>query len=137
MTMDVTAIDHINLRFPADRLEEVIDFYVETLGFETRFDDPYEAVSDDPGLFPVFLGEGGRFYVNPTEEFDPAASNYRHVAVRVAESPESVEKRLADAGVSVDNEASRERDDPEIGSYTSYYVSDPFGYTIEFMAIGD
>lgn len=133
--MDATAIDHVNMGFPSDRLGEVIDFYVDRLGFETRFDDPREAVRDDPGLFPIFLGDGPRLYVSPTDEFEPPGGNFRHLAVRVPESPASVRDRLERADVEIDSVAERSRD--AFGDYTSYYVSDPFGYTLEFMAAGD
>jgi len=46
--METTATDHVNLAFPADRLSEVVEFYVDTLGFTTGF--------DDPGLFRVDFG---------------------------------------------------------------------------------
>lgn len=130
--MRATAIDHVNLRFPADRLDEVIDFYVETLGFETGFDDPYAAVEEDPGLFTLELGDTCRLYVNPSDEFDPSADNYRHVALRIPETPDAVQTTLEEAGIPIENEAERERE--PIGAYTSYYVTDPFGYTVEFMA---
>lgn len=132
--MDTIGIDHVNLLFPRNRLEEVLDFYVDTLGFETSLDDPYEDIHLDPGLFTIDVGGGSRIFVNPSDEFDPDAANYRHVAVRVAESPETVESTLADASIPIENEAQWER--APFGSYTSYYVSDPFGYTIEFMAVG-
>lgn len=133
--MHATAIDHVNLRFPADRLDEVLDFYVGALGFETAFEDPYAAVDEDPGLFPILLGETCRLYVNPADEFDADATNYRHVALRIPESPTALRDRLGDEGVTIDSEAERERD--SVGSYTSYYVSDPFGYTVELMAVGE
>ena len=132
--MRALAIDHVNLRFPADQLDEVLDFYVDTLGFETRFSDPRAAVADDPGLFPLLLGDGPLLYVNPAEEFDPGAANYRHLALRIPESPEDLRTFFEDADVSVRNEAERERD--PVGPYTSFYVEDPFGYTVEFMAVG-
>lgn len=132
--MHATAIDHVNLGFPADRLEEVVEFYVERLGFETAFDDPRAAARDDPGLFPLHLGDGSRLYVNPVEEFSGPGS-YRHVALRIDDSPEAVRSRLDDADVGIDSTAERERE--PVGSYTSYYVTDPFGYTVEFMAIGE
>ncbi|MFB6135534.1 MAG: VOC family protein [Halobacteriaceae archaeon] len=135
--MRATAIDHVNLRFPDDRLDEVVDFYVDTLGFESGFDDPHAAVADDPGLFSLDLdgdAEGGpRLFVNPSAEFDPESANYRHVAVRVPQSPADLRAFLEDAGVEVDHEAERER--AGVGEYTSYYVVDPFGYTVELMAV--
>ena len=133
--MHATAIDHVNLRYPPDQLDEVIDFYVDTLGFETRFEDPHAAVEDDPGLFPILLGDDCRIYVNPTAEFDPEANNYRHVAIRILEAPEDLRERFEHEGIEVDHEAERERD--SVGAYTSFYVPDPIGYTVEFMAVGE
>lgn len=133
--MHATAIDHVNLSFPDDRLDEVLDFYVDTLGFETGFDDPREAIQSDPGLFPIYLGDGVRLYVRPTDSFNPPDGSFRHLALRIEETPKAIERRLQDEGVTVQNEATRERE--EFGTYTSYYIADPFGYTVELMAIGE
>jgi catechol 2,3-dioxygenase-like lactoylglutathione lyase family enzyme len=133
--MHSIGIDHVNLGFPSDRLDEVIDFYVETLGFETAFDDPYAAVADDPGLFTLELGETSQLFVNPVEAFDPEATNLRHVALRIPESPDDLRTFLGDEGVEIDSTADRESD--QFGPYTSYYVTDPFGYTVELMAVGE
>jgi len=132
--MHADAVDHVNLAFPADRLDEVIDFYVDRLGFETRFDDPHAAVADDPGLFPIAFGDDASLFVAPREDWE-RESNFRHVAVRVPLAPEEVEARLDDADIDVDNTAERERE--TTGPYTSYYVTDPFGYGLELMAVGD
>ncbi|MFB6174047.1 MAG: VOC family protein [Halobacteriales archaeon] len=133
--MHATAIDHVNLRYPPDRLGEVLEFYVGALGFGTEFEAPYEAIEDDPGLFRIVPGEGISLFVNPDAGFDPGARNYRHVALRIPETPESLRETLAEAGVGIDHEADRERE--HVGTYTSYYVTDPFGYTVELMAVGD
>jgi len=45
--LETTGIDHVNLSFPADRLSEVVEFYVDALGFTTRYDQPHAAVADD------------------------------------------------------------------------------------------
>ncbi|WP_114578566.1 VOC family protein [Saliphagus sp. LR7] len=135
--MHASAIDHANLGFPAERLDEVIEFYVDRLGFETGFDDPHAAVRDDPGLFAIHLGDAGdgpRLYVNPVEEFS-GPGDYRHLALRIDDSPEAVRSRLEEAGIGIDSTAERERE--PVGSYTSYYVTDPFGYTVELMAVGE
>jgi catechol 2,3-dioxygenase-like lactoylglutathione lyase family enzyme len=132
--MDALRIDHVNLAFPADRLDEVIGFYVDALGFETDFDDPYAAVADDPGLFAIRLGDDYGIYVNPTDEFDPEATNFRHVAVCIAESPDCVRETVESEDLPLEHTA--ERTHSQFGAYTSYYVGDPFGYTVELMAVG-
>ena len=131
--MDARAIDHVNLRFPADRLDEVIDFYVDTLEFESPFEDPYAAVQDDPGLFSIRLGAGSRLFVNPSDDFDDTTHNFRHMALQIEQRPEELRAFLDRESIDIVSEAARENDD--VGTYTSYYVSDPFGYTIELMAI--
>lgn len=133
--MDAIRIDHVNLGFPADRLDEVIDFYVGALGFETDFADPYAAVADDPGLFAVQLGDDYKLYVNPTDSFEKGATNFRHVAVCVPEEPGDVRALLDEEGIEVGHTAEREH--RQFGAYTSYYVDDPFGYTVELMAVGE
>lgn len=133
--MQATAIDHVNLRYPPDRLDEVIGFYVDALGFETDFEDPHPAVEDDPGLFSIRLGPDARIYVNPDEDYDAGGTNYRHVAVRVPVEPADLEALLEEEDIGVGSTADRERD--PIGPYTSYYVEDPLGYTVELMAVGE
>lgn len=133
--MQVTGIDHVNLRFPADRLDEVVAFYVETLGFETGFDDPHAAVADDPGLFSLSMGGDCSLFVMPSDEFDPDAGNFRHVALCVPQSPADLRAFLDAEDIEIRNTAERESD--RFGPYTSYYVADPFGYTLELMAVGE
>jgi len=134
-SVHTTGIDHVNLSFPRDRLAEVVEFYVDTLGFDTGFEDPRAAVADDPGLFAIDLGGTYQLFVNPTDDFGPGATNYRHVALRIPTPPADMAAFLEEAGVAVDSTADRESE--ALGAYTSYYVTDPFGYTVELMAIGE
>lgn len=132
--MHATAIDHVNLKFPADRLDEVIEFYVDTLGFSTGFDDPHAAVADDPGLFSIYLNDSSRLFVNPADDFDPDTMNYRHMALQIPIDPDDLAAFLEDEDIPINNTAERSRE--AFGEYTSYYISDPVGYTVELMAIG-
>ncbi|MFB6185591.1 MAG: VOC family protein [Halobacteriaceae archaeon] len=133
--MHADAIDHVNLSYPADKLDTIIDFYVDSLGFSTEFEDPYTAVQDDPGLFTITLGEQCKLFVNPTDDFDSSNANYRHMALRIPETPSAIRSRFDQANIQVENTVERHRQ--TIGQYTSFYVQDPVGYTIECMAIGD
>lgn len=131
-SMQALSIDHVNLAFPADRLEEVIEFYVTKLGFDSPFEDPFTAVTNNPGLFGLTLGPTCRLFVNPTASFDEPANNFRHVAVALDTTPAALHEHLAAEDIMIQHEAERNND--ALGAYTSYYVSDPFGYTIELMA---
>lgn len=133
--MKALAIDHVNLGFSQDRLDEVIDFYVDKLGFESPFDDPYAAVEDNPGLFSIELGPEARLFVNPTEDFEAGTHNFRHTALQIPLTPEDLREHLDAEGIEIQSEAQRHR--KTVGEYTSYYVADPFGYTIELMAVGE
>lgn len=132
--MQVTGIDHINLGYPVDRLEEVIEFYTETLGFDISEEAERRARSDDPDLFSIDLGNGFALYVAPVEDFDADVGSYRHTALRVDLTPEELRARLDNADVKIRSTADRSR--TEFGAYRSYYIQDPFGYTLELMAVG-
>jgi catechol 2,3-dioxygenase-like lactoylglutathione lyase family enzyme len=126
--MDVTAIDHLNLRIPADGVEEAIDFYRDRLGLGIESLDAYR--SGDQSFFDVRLAPAHVLHLWPTEAFDPpTGDNFDHVALLVDEEREAIESRLDGADVGIVNRL----DAPlgATGKAPAVYVEDPFGYRIE------
>jgi lactoylglutathione lyase len=128
--MDATEIDHVNLRIPADGVDTALDFYRDALGFAVDGMDLYE--SGERPFFSVRLAPGAVIHVQPDEGFEsPDRTAYDHVAVRIDDTIEGIERVLEAAGVEPDR-----RFDPfgATGVAPAVYVTDPFGYRLELKA---
>lgn len=126
--MNVTAIDHVNLRIPEDGVEDALSFYRDGLGLEIEGLDRYEA--GEKPFFDLRLTPVHVIHLWPTPEFDPPeATNYDHVALLVRASIETITDDLADAGIEVEHRL----DSPlgATGEAPAVYVRDPFGYRVE------
>ena len=131
--MDVRAIDHVNLRIPADGVDEALGFYRDVLGFEPENLDRYER--GERPLFSVRLNESAVVHLRPDEAFTPpAGESYDHVAVVVEASIDEVKRTLAEAGVDVERESTPLG---ATGSAPAVYVRDPFGYLLELKTVSD
>jgi len=120
-------IDHVNLRIPADGVDDAREFYGERLGFGIE-DGPY-AAGEKP-FFDVRLSPTAVIHCWPTDEFEPpTATNYDHVAIGVEGSLAALEAELEEVGVEID----RVLDSPlgATGEEPAVYVTDPFGYRVE------
>lgn len=125
--MQARHIDHVNLRIPADGVDDAREFYGERLGFGIE-DGPY-AAGEKP-FFDVRLSATAVIHLWPTDDFAaPTKTNYDHVAVVVEESAEAIESELEAAGVEVE----KTLDSPlgATGEAGAVYVRDPFGYRVE------
>ncbi|EMA59498.1 VOC family protein [Halorubrum kocurii] len=125
--MEARHIDHVNLRIPADGVDDAREFYGERLGFGIE-DGPY-AAGEKP-FFDVRLSATAVIHCWPTEEFNPpTATNYDHVAVAVEGSADELEAELEAAGVEIE----KSLDEPlgAVGESPAVYVRDPFGYRVE------
>ncbi|SFR51320.1 VOC family protein [Halogeometricum limi] len=128
--MDVTEIDHVNLKIPDDGVETAIEFYRDRLGFEIENLDLYE--TGDKPFFSVRLAPGAVFHVQPDADFEASEKrNFDHVALRVDTDYEGLLAGLADADVEIDREL-----EPlgATGVAPAVYVTDPFGYRLELKA---
>lgn len=126
--MNVTAIDHVNLRIPDDGVTDALNFYRDGLGFEIEGLDRYEA--GEKPFFDLRLTPAHVIHLWPTPEFDPPeATNYDHVALCVDAEIETITDDLADAGIEVEQEL----DSPlgATGEAPAVYLRDPFGYRVE------
>ena len=128
--MQARHIDHVNLRIPADGVDDAREFYGERLGF--GIEDALYAADEKP-FFDVRLSATAVVHLWPTASFEPpTATNYDHVAVVVEESLDEIEAELDAAGV----EREKTLDSPlgATGEAPAVYVRDPFGYRVELKA---
>jgi len=131
--MDATAIDHVNLRIPADGLDAAVGFYRDALGFDIENRDLYE--SGDKPFFSVRLTPASVIHLRPAENFEPPAETaFDHVAIEFAHGIDELRDRLDAAGVEIDRQL-----EPlgATGVAPAVYVTDPFGYTLELKAAPD
>ncbi|MFQ3319037.1 MAG: catechol 2,3-dioxygenase-like lactoylglutathione lyase family enzyme [Natronomonas sp.] len=132
--MEVTSIDHVNLRIPDDGSDDAVDFYRNRLGFDIEGMERYR--SGDQSFFDVRLAPAHVIHLWPTAEFEPpSGDNFNHVALLVDVDVESLKEQLADIGVSIDMEL----DAPlgATGRAPAVYVTDPFGYQIELKTAAE
>jgi catechol 2,3-dioxygenase-like lactoylglutathione lyase family enzyme len=126
--VNVTSIDHVNLRIPDDGVEDALEFYRDGLGLEIEGLDRYEA--GEKPFFDLRLTPAHVIHLWPTPKFDPPeATNYDHIALLVDSSIETITDDLADAGIDVEHRL----DNPlgATGEAPAVYVRDPFGYRVE------
>ncbi|AUV84086.1 lactoylglutathione lyase (plasmid) [Salinigranum rubrum] len=125
--MNVTAIDHVNLRIPEGEVDDAIEFYEDSLGAETENLTRYE--SGEKPFFSFRLTEMSVVHIRPVADFKrPSGQNYDHLALLVKDSLEDLKQQLVDAGIDVLRES-----EPlgATGVAPAIYVQDPFGYIIE------
>jgi lactoylglutathione lyase len=128
--MDATEIDHLKLRIPADGVDTAVEFYRDALGFGIDGMDLYE--SGEKPFFSARLAPGAVIHLEPDEGFEPPArTGYDHVAVRIDDTIDGIERALAAADVEIDR-----RLDPlgATGVAPAVYITDPFGYRVELKA---
>lgn len=131
--MRAEAIDHLNLRIPAARVDDVATFYRDRLGFDLEFLEEYRA--GEQGFFYVRLAPDCVFHVTPVDEFEPPdGRNFDHVAVRVDVTEAELRRRLDERDVEVRDEAAHLG---AVDRSLSLYVEDPAGYTVELNPVGD
>jgi len=128
--MEVSAIDHVNIRIPADGVDEAVAFYRDGLGFEPENLDRYR--DGERTLFSVRLNEESIIHIRPVESFTPPdGEGFDHFAIVVNDPIEAVRDRLDDADIPI------ERDGNPLGATgraPAVYVRDPFGYLIELKS---
>ncbi len=128
--MNVTALDHVALRIPADGLEAALDFYRDRLGLATENVDRYRRGELD--VFSVRLTDTALVHFQPIETFErPTDNAYDHLALVVDEPTAALREGLADAEITVEAEADRLG---ATGVAPAFYVRDPFGYRLELKA---
>ncbi|ELK45168.1 glyoxalase, partial [Haloferax sp. BAB-2207] len=99
--MDATAIDHVNLRIPADGLDAAVGFYRDALGFDVENRDLFE--SGEKPFFSVRLTPASVIHLRPAEDFEPPAETaFDHVAIEFAHDIDELRDHLEAAGVEID-----------------------------------
>lgn len=129
--MNARWIDHLNLRIPADRVDEFVAFYRDQLGFDLEHLDAYR--DGEQGFFYLRLTEESVWHVSPTEAFSPPDGDaFNHVAVFVEEPRSAVRERIEASDAEIVDVV-----DGRLGAtgrYPSVYFEDPFGYLIELKS---
>jgi len=129
--MNALAIDHLNLRIPADGVETFATFYGDVLGFELEHYDAYRA--GETVFFYLRVSEQSVFHVSPSEEFSPPdGDGFNHVALFVEESQSAIRERLAESEAEIVEEVDGRLG--ATGEYPSTYFEDPFGYVVELKS---
>jgi len=128
--MDVSAIDHVNIRIPEDGVDDAVAFYRDGLGLEPENLDRYR--DGERTIFSVRLNEQSIVHIRPVESFTPPdGEGFDHFAIVVDEPIEAVRDRLEEADIPI------ERDGNPLGATgraPAVYVRDPFGYLIELKS---
>jgi catechol 2,3-dioxygenase-like lactoylglutathione lyase family enzyme len=128
--MDVSAIDHVNIRIPEDGVDDAVTFYRDGLGLELENLDRYR--DGERTIFSVRLNEQSIVHIRPVESFTPPdGEGFDHFAIAVDEPIEAVRERLEEADIPI------ERDGNPLGATgraPAVYVRDPFGYPIELKS---
>lgn len=129
--MDVSTIDHINLRIPPDGIDIADEFYGDQLGFAIEGIERHN-LGEQP-FFDVRLAEAHVIHLWPTVEFEPPSSNnFNHVALVVDADIEAVKEHLATRDISIESELASPLG--ATGRAPAVYIDDPFGYRIELKA---
>jgi lactoylglutathione lyase len=128
--MEATEIDHSKLYVPSDGRDTAVGFYRDALGFGIDGMERYE--SGEKPFFSVRLAPGAVIHIEPDEDFEPPArTGYDHIAVRIDDTIDGIERALAAAEVEVDR---RLTPLGATGTAPAVYITDPFGYPIELKA---
>lgn len=130
--MDVTHIDHINIRIPdtEEALENTVMFYRDVLGFEPKKLDLYRA--GERTSFAFRLGDTAMLHIRPVEDFDrPEQENYDHFCLVIDADITDIKSMLAEHDIAIQRES-----EPwgATGRAPAAYIKDPFGYRIELKA---
>jgi catechol 2,3-dioxygenase-like lactoylglutathione lyase family enzyme len=125
--MNAAHLDHVNLHIPKSRVNEAVEFYRDTLGFDMEGLNAYRI--GDRSIFSVRLSATSIIHLSPSESFEPPENrNFDHVAIVVKETIGRVKSELADAGISIERESTPKG---ATGTAPAVYIHDPFGYRLE------
>jgi len=132
--MDVSTIDHVNLRIPPDGIDAAVDFYGDRLDFTIEGIERHER--GEKPFFDVRLAPAHVIHLWPTSAFEPpSGDNLNHVALTVEVDIDAVKEHLAAAAVPIASE--HESPLGATGRAPAVYVEDPFGYRLELKAAVD
>ena len=126
-SMNVIAIDHINIRIPISGADQALEFYSNVLGFEPEQFDEFK--NGTRTLFSFRLGENNVLHIRPSADFQPPSNtNYDHFALIVDIPISDVKKHLSDLDIPISREGNPLG---ATGRAPAVYITDPFGYIIE------
>lgn len=128
--MDAVAIDHLNLKIPADGRDDALAFYRDGLGFDVERLAAFEA--GDRPFFAIRLTPDSVLHLWADEDFEVGTGrSFDHVAIHLDASGETIRDQVEDAEIRVLEDRSV---DGARGEARSIYVRDPFGYLLELKS---
>lgn len=132
--MEISTIDHVNLRIPTDGIDAAVEFYGDQLGFAIEGLKRHKA--GEQSFFDVRLAQAHVIHLWPTAEFEPpSGNNFNHVALIVEADIEAVKEQLEEYDIPIQSEL--ESPLGATGRAPAVYVDDPFGYQIELKSNAD
>ncbi len=130
--METVRIDHVNLRIPADRVDDAVAFYRDVLGFRPERLDAYR--DGERTSFMFRCGDTSLLVIRPVTEFSPPDDrNFDHLCLVLDGSIDAVKRMLRDGDVDIERESTPTGSQ---GRGPAVYVRDPFGYLLELKARG-
>ena len=124
-SLEIVAIDHVQLAMPADGEDEARRFYGDLLGLREVPKPPALAVRG--GRW--FVSADGHVHVHLGVEADFRPATKAHVAF-VTRDLDAARRRLAERGATV-------TDDASLPGVDRWYIWDPFGNRIELVDEAD
>lgn len=129
--MNTRGIDHLCIEIPADGIDEFVELYRDTLGFEIESLDAYR--TDEREYFCLRLTDKSFLQISPTAGFTPARdTGFDHLALAVDMPQSEILDRLDDSELHI-RTVIRDRVGAT-GKRPAVYFDDPFGYTVELRS---
>jgi catechol 2,3-dioxygenase-like lactoylglutathione lyase family enzyme len=125
MTPAIVGLDHVQVAAPAGREEDARRFYGQLLGLEELEKPPVLAARG--GVW--FRAGAQELHVGVADDFVPARTAHPALRLSSVDDLEGLAAVLMDAGFEV-----AWADPAEIPGSTRFFVSDPWGNRIEFLA---
>lgn len=130
--MQPSALDHLNVQIPEDRVDDAVAFYEGVLGCPVEDLDAYRR--GERPIFSFRINPTAILHVSPVEPSSfsvPDRDSYNHFALVFENDIGEIRAGVEEADVTI-----RRSSKPlgATGRNPAIYVEDPFGYVVELKA---